>query len=62
MYRGFFFFCTEQNKQEHEKCTANMVHICPDDSEILKSSICEFSAASLRGEDCAAQETRPSGS
>ncbi len=52
MYRGRFFY-TEQYKQGDKKCTTYTVHICPDDSELLKSSICEFSTASLRGKDCA---------
>lgn len=50
MYREMILFWTKQYKQEHEKCTAYTVHICLDDGEILKSSICEFCAASLWGE------------
>lgn len=49
MYRGRLF-CTEQYEQGDKKFTTYTVHICLNDSEILKSSICEFSTASLRGE------------
>lgn len=57
------FFCTEQYEQrDKKKNTPYTVHICSDDSEILKSSICEFATASLQKEGlCCAENRIPSG-